>query len=80
MKGVLHYQALLSVPKITCFKIISCHCNDLLAGHFEIKKIKELVNKNYFWPTLCHNIEVYVKSYNIHFALKVVCYKPYGNL
>ena len=43
INGVLHYQGLPYVPEIIQTELISRHHNDLLAGHFGIKKIRELI-------------------------------------
>ena len=41
--SVLHYQDLFYVPEIIQTELISKHYNDLLAGHFGIKKTRELI-------------------------------------
>lgn len=45
MESILYYQDFSYNPEIVCFKMISCHHNNLLAGYFRIKKTKELVTK-----------------------------------
>lgn len=50
--GLLQYQGLLYVPEIIRSKVISCHYDDPLVGYFKIEKTRELVSRNYFWPTL----------------------------
>ena len=47
IEGVLQYQGLLCVLELIYSKVISCHHNDLLVEHFDIDKIKELVNWKY---------------------------------
>lgn len=54
--------------------------NDPLTSHFRIKKTKELISRKYHWPSLKKDIEAYIKNRDICLALKVVRYKPYGNL
>ena len=78
--GVLHYQGLPYVPKIIRTELISRHHDDLLAGHFGIEKTRELIARKYYWPTLCHDVEDYVKGCNICLASKAVQHKPYGDL
>ncbi len=51
IEQVLHYQGLLYVPKVICSELIIRHYNDPLAGHFGIKKIRELIAR-YYCPTL----------------------------
>ena len=45
---ILYHQGLLYVPEIIRTKLISQHHNDLLAGHFGIKKMRELVARRYY--------------------------------
>ena len=61
-------------------KLISKHHNNLLAGHFNIKKTHKLVAQKYHWPILYHNIENYMKGYNIYLALITVWQKFYSDL
>ena len=70
--GVLHYQGFLYVPEIIRTELISRHHEDLLAGHFGIKKTHELIARKYYWPTLCHNVKDYVKGCDVCLALKAV--------
>ena len=53
---VLHYQGLSYIPEIIRTEIISRYHNDPLAGHFSIKKTRELVSQKYYRPLLCYNI------------------------
>ena len=46
--GILHHQDLPYVPEIIRTELISRHHDDLLAGHFGIKKIRELVAQKYY--------------------------------
>ena len=43
---ILYYYGLPYISEIIKTKLISTHYNDLLASHFDIKKIPELVAKN----------------------------------
>ena len=36
--------------------------------------------QKYYWLTFSHNLEAYVKSYDVCLALKTVYHKPYSNL
>ncbi len=56
------------------------HHDDLLAGHFGIDKIRELIARKYYWPTFRRDIEAYVTGCDICLASKSVRHKPYGNL
>ena len=47
---IFYYQGFLYMPKVICFKLISRYYNDFLVGYFGIKKIQELIAKNYNWP------------------------------
>ena len=80
VEGVLHHQGLLFVPEAIQTKAISRHHNDFLASHFSIKKIRKLLVRKYFWPSLQHNIDAYVKSCDVCLASKAVRHKLYANL
>ena len=80
VEGVLQYQGLPYVPEIIRSKVISCHHNDLLAGHFGINKTKELVGRKYYWPSLRKDVEDYVRGCDVCLASKAVRHKPYGDL
>ena len=58
---------------------MSHHYDDLLVGYYGIKKICEFLVWKFYWPTLCHNVKVYVKGCDICLVLKAVRHKPYGN-
>ena len=80
INGMLHYQSLPYVPEIIRTELISRHHDNPLADHFGIKKTRELIAQKYYWPTLCHDVEDYVKGCNICLASKAVRHKPYGDL
>ena len=80
INGVLHYQGLPYVPEIIRAELISRHHDDPLAGHFGIEKTRELVARKYYWPTLCQDVEDYVKGCDVCLVLKVVRHKPYCDL
>ena len=61
-------------------ELISHHHNNFLAGHFGIKKTCKLLAQKYYWPTLCHDVEAYVKGCDVCLASKAVRHKPYGDL
>ena len=80
LDNMLYYQGLPYVPEIIWTELISRHHDDPLAGHFGIKKIQELVARKYYWPIFRHDVEDYVRGYDVCLASKAVCHKPYGNL
>ena len=53
---ILHHQSLPYISEIIRTELISRYHNDLLAGHFGIKKTQELVIRKYYWETLRHNV------------------------
>ena len=77
---MLQYRGLPYVPKIIYSKVISCHYNDLLAGYFGIDKTRELVDWKYYWPSLKRDVKTNVRGYDVCLTLKMVRYKPYGDL
>ena len=78
--GVLHHQGLPFVPEAIRIELISRHHDDPLAGHFGIEKTRELLARKYYWPTLRHDVEAYVKGCDVCLASKAVRHKPYGDL
>ena len=70
--GVLHHQGLPYVPEIIRTELISRHYNEPLAAHFEIKKTQELISRKYYWPTLRHDVEDYMRRCDVCLALKAV--------
>ena len=79
-EGVLHHQGLPYVPELIRTELISRHHDDPLVSHFGIKKTWELVTRKYYWPTLRHDIETYVKGCDVCLASKAVRHKPYSDL
>ena len=77
---MLHHQGLPFVPEAIRMELISRHHDDPLAGHFGIEKTRELLARKYYWPTLKHDVEAYVKGCDVCLALKAVRHKPYGDL
>ncbi len=80
VEGVLCHQDLPYVPKIVRTKLISRHYDDPLVGHFGIDKTRKLIAQKYYWPTLCRDVEAYVTGCDVCLALKLIRYKPYGDL
>ena len=80
IEGVLHYQDLFYVPEIIRTKLISKYHDNPLTGHFGIEKTRELVARKYYWPTLRHDVDNYVKGCDVCLASKAVRHKPYGDL
>ena len=77
---MLHPQGLSFVPKAIRIELISRHHDNPLAGHFGIEKTRELLARKYYWPTLRHDVEAYVKGCDVCLASKAVRHKPYGDL
>ena len=61
-------------------ELINRYHNDSQAGYFGMKKTRELLARKYYWPTLMHHVEAYVKGCDVCLALKAVRHKPYDNL
>ena len=80
IKQVLHYQGLSYVPKVIRSELISRHHDDSLVGHFAIEKIRELIARKYYWPTLRRDVEAYIKGCDVCLASKAVRHKPYEDL
>lgn len=77
---VLHYKELPFVLKFILTLLISRHRDNFLADYFGINKIRKLISRKYYWPTLMRNIKAYVKDYNIYLSSKTIRHKPFCNL
>ena len=77
---VLQYRGLSYVPEIIRYKVINCHPNDPLVGHFGIDKTRKLISWKYHWSSLRRDVEGYVRECDICLASKAVRYKPYADL
>ena len=77
---MLHHQGLPFVPKAIQIELISRYHDNSLAGYFDIEKTRKLLARKYFWPSLQHNIEAYIKGCDVCLASKIVRHKPYSNL
>ena len=80
VEGVLQYQGLPYVPEIIRSKVISCHHNNPLVGHFGIDKTRELIGRKYYWPCLRRDVKSYVRGCDVCLTSKAIRYKPYGDL
>ena len=80
VEEVLQYQGLPYVPEIIRSEVISRYHNNPLAGHFGIDKIRKLVGRKYYWPSLRRDVESYVQGCDVCLASKAVRHKPYGDL
>ena len=78
--GVLYHQGLLFILETIRIELISQYHNDYLARHFGINKIKNLVSRKHYWPSLQKDIKVYVKGCNVGLSSKTVQHKPYRDL
>lgn len=58
---------------------MSRHHDDSLTSHFKIEKIRELITWKYYGETPQHDIETYVKEYDIYLASKAMRQKFYRN-
>ena len=77
---MLHYQGLPYVSEIIRTELISRHHDNPLAGYFGIQKICKLVARKYYWPTLCYDVDNYIKGCDVCLASKAVQNKPYNTL
>ena len=80
VEEVLQYRGLSYIPEIIRSEVISHHHNDPFTRHFGINKIKELVGRKYYWPSLRKDVENYVRGCDICSASKAVRHKPYEDL
>lgn len=79
VEEVLHFESLLYVSEIICFKLMSRHYDDFLTGHFKMDKMCKLIARIYQQPMLRQDVNIYIKGCNVYLALKAIRHKPYGN-
>lgn len=77
---VLHFQVWPYIPKISYKELISRYYDDLLAGHFWIKKTQELVAQKYYYSIFYYDVKTFVNGYDICLTSKPVRHKPYRDL
>ena len=77
---VLHHQGLPYISEIIWTELISRNHDKPLAGYFNIEKTHELIAWKYYWLTLYHDVEDYVKGWDVCLTLKAVRHKPYSDL
>lgn len=80
VESILYHQGFPYILEIIWSKLISRYYNDLLASYFGNDKTCKLIIKKYYYPTLCQNVKVYVKRYNVYLVLKTIEHKSYGEL
>ena len=80
INDIFHYQDLPFIPKAIWMELISRHHNNPLAGHFGIEKTCKLLDQKYYWPTLRHEVEAYMKGCDVCLASKAVHHKLYSDL
>lgn len=76
----MHHQNFCYIFEIIKTKLISKHNDDLLAGHFGIKKKQELIFWKYLLPSFQGNVKTYIKGYDTCLASQVVKHKLYKDL
>lgn len=80
--GLLRYHGAVYIPPSQAVRmeiLRICH-DDLLAGHFGVKKTLELVHRKYYWPSLAKDVREYVQGCGMCQRTKVVRHKPYGEM
>ena len=78
--SMLYHLGLPYITEIIQIELISRHHKNPLASYFGIEKIHKLVARKYYWPTLRHDVDNYVKGCNVCLALKAIRHKPYSDL
>lgn len=69
---MLHQGDLPYVLELIETKLISRHYNESLAGHFRIKKMRELIARKYQQNMLRQNVKIYFKKCDIYLAIKAM--------
>ena len=61
-------------------KLFRLHHENFLTNHFDMKKIKNLINRKYFWFRMIVNVNEYVKKCNIYQRTKTSRHRLYNEL
>lgn len=77
---MLYWENLPNVSEVIGIELISKHHNNLLASHFEMYKIQELIIRSYYQLNVYHDIKVYVTSCDVYLVLKIMRHKLYYDL
>lgn len=80
LSGILLHKGNPVIPWIFRTEIISCHYDDLLAGHFGINKTVKSVARKYYWLLLKADVKSYISGCDVCIRAKSTCHKPYVNL
>ena len=60
--------------------VLLSHHNNPLAGHFSHKRTLELIQHQYYWPSMVKDTHSYITSCDICQHIKVIWHKPHGEL
>lgn len=58
--GLLFYENKVYIPQSVRLTILTSRHDCRTAGHLGVRKTRELVERDYWWPKMIHNIETYV--------------------
>lgn len=80
VKRVLNHHGFPFVPEVIPTELMIWDHEDPLGSHFGIDKTWELISRKYYWPSLCHDFEEYVRGSDVCLASKAIRHKLYGDL
>jgi len=81
-RGLLRYNGLLYVPEEESLRaeLVKRHHDDILAGHFEVEKTTELIERKYYWKGISQSIKDYVSICDICQRVKTPRHRPYEEM
>ena len=67
-QNLLNYNNKLYISNKTSIReeLLKRYHDNLLAGHFEVAKIIELISRKYFWESIKADIKKYMNIYNVY--------------
>ena len=81
-KGCVRHNSKLYVPDQQALRqaLLKLHHDDPMAGHFGVERTNELIQREFYWEGIAHDVEEYVNSCDRCQRTKAPRHKPYGEL
>ncbi len=80
--SLLYYCMQLYIPTASegCTEIFRRHHDDPIAGHFDAKRMLELVSRKYYWPGMGCKVKAYARACSTCQRVCRVWHRPHGSM